>query len=136
MIKEIRDREKTNVQKRDDLFRKLGFISLSLLFGLCFGFVFYLAVYYKFLIFGKEVMGIIGLMAMVFLGLLSLVFFNLPNFLDREEISEEFSKDNEIEEARVTEKLLAEGNFEPFRSVTENSTELLLNKRKPKTGNL
>jgi hypothetical protein len=80
LVKEIREKEKTNAQKREDLFRKLGFVSLSLLFGLCFGFVFYLAVYYKFLIFGKEIIGAIGLTAMIFLGLLSLVFFNVPKF--------------------------------------------------------
>ncbi len=136
LVKEIEEREKTIVQKRDDLYRRLGYISLSLLFGLCFGYLFYLAVDYKFLIFGKEVMGVIGLSAMVFLGLLSLYFFNLPKFLNHEKINEEFSKDNEIGEARITEKLLSEGNFEPLPSVTENSTEFLLNKRKPTTGDL
>ena len=54
LVKEIQESEKSSVQKRDDLFRKLGFISLSLLFGLCFSFVFYLAVYYKFLIFRQR----------------------------------------------------------------------------------
>jgi hypothetical protein len=57
-------------------------------------------------------------------------FFNLPNFLDRKEISDEFSRGNEIEEARITEKLLSEGNFEPIPSVTENSTELLFAENK------
>lgn len=132
LVKEIEEREKTSLQKRDDLFRKLGFVSLSLLFGLCFGFVFYLAVYYKFLVFGTEIMGAIGLTAMFVLGILSLVFFNLPKFLNRREIQEEFSKDNEIEKARETEKLLSEGNFEPIPSVTENSTELLFVKNKTK----
>ncbi|MDQ3180465.1 MAG: hypothetical protein M3Q33_08095 [Acidobacteriota bacterium] len=132
LVKEIEEREKTSIQKRDDLFRKLGFVSLSLLFGLCFGFLFYLAVYYKFVIFGKEIMGAIGLTVMVFLGLLSLVFFNLPKFLDRKEIQEEFFKDDEIEKARKTEKLLSEGNFEPIPSVTENSTELLFVENKTK----
>ena len=125
LVKEIQESEKSSVQKRDDLFRKLGFISLSLLFGLCFSFVFYLAVYYKFLIFGKETIGVIGLTAMVCLGLLSLFFFNLPKLLERKGLSTEFSKNSEIEEPRITEKLLSEGNFEPIQSVTENSTELL-----------
>jgi len=132
LVKEIQEREKTSVQKRDDLFRKLGFVSLSLLFGLCFSFVFYLAVYYKFVIFGKEIMGAIGLTAMIFLGLLSLFFFNLPKFLDRKQIDEEFSKDNEIEETGKTEKLLSEGSFEPIGSITENSTELLFVENKTK----
>ncbi len=132
LVKEIQEREKTSVQKRDDLFRKLGFISLSLLFGLCFSFVFYLAVYYKFLIFGKETIGAIGLTAMVCLGLLSLFFFNLPKLLERKELSAEFSKNSEIEEPRITEKLLSEGMFEPIQSVTENSTELLFVENKTK----
>ena len=136
LVKEIEEKEKTSVQKQADLFRKLGFISLSLLFGLCFGYIFYLAVYYKFLIFGTEAMSAIGLAAMIFLALLSLYFFNLPKLLNRKKINEEFSKDNEIEEARITEKLLSEGNFEPIPSVTENSTKFLLNKRKPTSGDL
>ena len=124
LVKEIEEKEKTNIQKRNDLFRKLGFTSLSLLFGLCFSFVFYLAVYYKFLIFGKETMALIGLTAVIFLGILSLIFYNLPKFLNKQ-VNGEFSKDNEIEEARITDKLLSEGNFEPIPSITENSTELL-----------
>lgn len=130
LVEEIREKEKTSIEKRNDLFRKLGFVSLSLLFGLIFSCIFYLAVYYKFLIFGKETMGVIGLIAIVFLGLLSLVFFNLPNLFDRKEVSDEFSKGSEIEEARITEKLLSEGNFEPVSSITENSTELLFTENK------
>jgi hypothetical protein len=108
------------------------------LFGVCFGYLFYFAVYYKFLIFGAEAMNAIGLAAIVFLGLLSLYCFNLPKFLNREKTSKESSKDAEIEEAKVTAKLLSEGNFEPLPhlSVTENSTEFLLNKRKPTSGDL
>ncbi len=132
LVKEIQESEKTSIQKRDDLFRKLGFISLSLLFGLCFSFVFYLAVYYKFLIFGKEIIGAIGLTAMVCLGLLSLFFFNLPKLLARKELSTEYSKNSEIEEPRITEKLLSEGNFEPIQSVTDDSTELLFVENKTK----
>ncbi len=129
LVEEIQEREKTSIEKRNDLFRKLGFVSLSLLFGLIFSCIFYLAVYYKFLIFGKEAMGAIGLIAMVFLGLLSLVFFNLPNFLSRKGVSEEFSNGKEFEK-RITEKLLPEGNFELIPSVTETSTELLFAENK------
>ena len=123
LVEEIQEKEKTNVQKRDDLFRKLGFVSLSLLFGVCFSFIFYLTVYYKFLLFGTETMTIIGLTAVIFLGLLSLIFYRLPKFLDNK--NEKFSKNAEIEEEKITNKLLSEGNFEPIVSVTENSTELL-----------
>jgi len=130
LVEEIQEREKSSIEKRNDLFRKLGFISLSLLFGLIFSYIFYLAVYYKFLIFGKEAMGAIGLIVMILLGILALVFFNLPNFFDRKEVSEQFSNDKEIEKARITEKLLSEGNFESVSSVTENSTELLFAENK------
>lgn len=129
LVEEIREREKTSIEKRNDLFRKLGFVSLSLLFGLIFSCIFYLAVYYKFLIFGEEMIGAIGFAAMVFLGFLSLVFFNLPNFLSRKEVSKEFSIEKEFEK-RITEKLLPEGNFEPISSVTKNSTELLFAENK------
>lgn len=119
LVTEIEEKNKTNSQKRDDLFRKLSFVSLILLFGLGFGVIFYLTVYYKFLIFGVETIATIGLIAAFLLGLLSLIFYNLPKFLNNE------IKENEIEEARITNKLLSEGNFEPIPSVTENSTELL-----------
>ncbi len=119
LVTEIEEKEKTNSQKRDDLFRKLGFVSLSLLLGLGFGVIFYLTVYYKFLLFGVETITTIGVIAAIVLGLLSLTFYNLPKFLNSE------TKENEIEEAKITNKLLAEGNFEPIPSVTENSTELL-----------
>ncbi len=36
LTEEIAEREKTSVQKRDDLYRKIGFVSLNLLFGLLF----------------------------------------------------------------------------------------------------
>lgn len=123
LVKEIQEKEKTKSQKRDDLFRKLGFVSLSLLFGLGFGVIFYLTVYYKFLLFGVETIATIGAIAAFLLGLLSLIFYNLPKFLNKE--NEEFISGNEIEEAKITDKLLSEGNFEPIPSVTENSTELL-----------
>ena len=130
VAEEIEEREKTSLQKRNDLFRKLGFVSLSLLFGLGFGYIFYLAVYYKFLIFGAEIIGAIGLIAAILLGVLSFVFFNLPKFLDHREISGEISKDKEIEESRTTKKLVSEGNLEPLSSVTENSTELIFAENK------
>ena len=69
---------------------------------------------------------------MVCLGLLSLFFFNLPKLLERKELSAAFSTNSEIEEARITEKLLSGGNFEPIQSVTENSTELLFVENKTK----
>lgn len=123
LVKEIQEKEKTDVEKRDDLFRKLGFVSLSLLLWLVFSVIFYLAIYYKFLIFGVGTIAIIGVIAAFVLGILSLTFYNLPKFLNRN--SEEFEKKNELEEKLITDKLLSEGNFEPIPSVTEDSTELL-----------
>lgn len=123
LVDEIREKEKTNTQKRDDLLRKVGFFSLSLLFGVGFSFVFFITAYYKFVLFGIETMAVIGATAIVFLAILSLTFYRLPKFLNSE--NEDFVSGNEIEESRITEKLLSEGNFEPIPSVTENSTKLL-----------
>lgn len=130
LVEEIQEREKTSIQKRNDVIRKLGVISLSLSFGLGFSFIFFLAVFYKFYLFGANVMSAIGLTVMIVLAFLSLIFFKLPKLLDREKMSGETSRENQIEEIRVTEKLLSKGNFEPVPSVTENSTELLLTKNK------
>jgi hypothetical protein len=129
LVKEINEREKTGLQKRDDWLRKLGFLSLGLFSSLVFGFIFFLTVYFKFLLFGVGTIVTIGLVAGILLGLLSLIFFNLPKFLNQEQA--ELIDGNELEEAKITDKLLAEGNFEPIASVTEHSTELLLveNKR-------
>jgi uncharacterized membrane protein YvbJ len=130
LVKEIEEKEKTDNHKRDDWLRKLGFILLSLCFGICFSLIFFLAAYYKFVIFGQTVMIAISLATAILFAFLSLIFFNLPKFLKTKQTNEKFTKADEIEEARITDKLLAEGIFNPIPSVTENSTELLFVEKK------
>ena len=124
--------QETNILKNKKLFEKLGFISLLCFLGMAFGYVFYLAVYYKFLLFGKELMAAFALFGFIGLGLLSSFFFNFHKFYNRGKDKNELP--DEIEEAE--ERLLTEGEFEPVPSVTENSTELLNAKIQRKTKRL
>jgi hypothetical protein len=116
--------QETNIFANRKLFEKLGTISFVCFLGMAFGYVFYLAVYYKFLLFGKEWMAFFALFGFAVLGILTLFFFNFHKFYNRRNLETELP--DEIEETE--EKLLSEGDFQPVPSVTENSTELLLNK--------
>ena len=124
--------QETNILDNRRLFEKLGFISLICFLGMAFGYVFYLAVYYKFLLFGKELMAVFALFGFIVLGILTLFFFNFHKFYNRQKNENELP--DEIE--RAEERVLSEGNFEPVPSVTENSTELLNVEIKRKTKKL
>lgn len=117
---EIPVREKGILENRK-LFERLGYIALFCFLGMAFGYVFYLAVYYKFLLFGKDWMAFFALFGFVVLGILTLFFFNFHKFYNREK--QENDSPEQIEKA--DERLLSEGDFEPVPSVTENTTELL-----------
>lgn len=113
--------QQTSIFHNRKLFERLGYISLFCFLGMGFGYVFYLAVYIKFLLFGKELMGIFALFGFIVLGLLSLFFFNFHKFYDSRDAETDMSAEFE----KIEERLLSEGEFEPVPTVTENSTELL-----------
>lgn len=119
-------KEYAKLQKRKELFEKLGIFSLSG-FGVI-GIAFLIAVvgYYKMILFGADVLFWSGFAAFAVFGLLSVFFFNYPKlFMKFEKIKLRLSP---IEQAKIsipTKKLIEDKPFEPIGSVTENSTELL-----------
>jgi zinc-ribbon domain len=119
-------KEYAALQKRKELFEKLGLFSLSI-FGFL-GFLFLLvAGYYKIILFGADVVLAAALAAFIGFGLLAVFFFNYPKlFMKFEKINPRLSP---TEESAMTgqpnSNLIEDKPFEPVPSVTEDSTELL-----------
>ena len=124
-------KEYAELQKRKELFEKLGIFSLSS-FGLI-GLTFLLAkvVYYKLILFGADALFWSGLVAFFAFGLLTVFFFNYPKlFMKFDKINPRLSPNEEKQISQPTQKLIEDKPFEPAASVTENSTELLPIKNK------
>ena len=124
-------KEYAELQKRKELFEKLGIFSLSG-FGLIgISFLFAKVVYYKLILFGADVLFWSGSAALVAFGLLSVFFFNYPKlFMKFEKINPRLSPIEPEQFSIPTTKLIEDKPFEPVPSVTENSTEFLHVKRK------
>jgi zinc-ribbon domain len=118
-------KEYAELQKRKELFEKLGIFSLSG-FGVI-GIAFLIAIvgYYKMILFGADVIFWSGFAAFTVFGLLSVFFFNYPKlFMKFEKVNPRLSPDDQEQFSQPTNKLLEDKPFEPIASVTENSTEL------------
>ena len=124
-------KEYAELQKRKELFEKLGIFSISS-FGLIgFAFLFAKVVYYKLILFGADVLFWSGFAALVAFGLLSVFFFNYPKlFMKFDKINPVRSPIEHEQISKPTNKLIEDKPFEPIGSVTENSTELLHVERK------
>lgn len=126
-------KEYAELQKRKELFEKLGIFSLSTFGIIGFAFLIAKAVYYKILLFGADVIFWSGFVAFIAFGLLSVFFFNYPKlFMKFDKINPRLSADEEKQISRPTKKLIEDKPFEPVGSVTENSTELLFVENKTK----
>lgn len=121
--------ESTNVFFNERVFEKLGHIFLYSFLGVAFGYVFYLGVYYKLLLFGKEIMWMFGVFGFLFLGFLSILFLNFFRIFGKR-IKENSFEIVETKELEKDEKLITEGVFQPANSVVENTTELLYTENK------
>jgi hypothetical protein len=127
-------KEYAALQKRKELFEKLGLFSLSMFGFLLFALVFAKAVYYKIILFGEEIIFGAGFAAFVIFGLLSVFFFNYPKlFMKFDKLNPRLSPQDDREVSRQTGKLIEDRPFEPIGSVTDDSTELLSVKNKTKT---
>jgi hypothetical protein len=62
-------------------FGRLAAVSFFSFVAVAFGLLFSLTVYYKFEIFGKELMALFGVLGFLFLGVLSVVFYGLKKFV-------------------------------------------------------
>ena len=121
------DNEFLVLQRRKELFDKLGFFALF-----CFGcigisYLLYKAVQYKVILFGEEVIFGAAFIAFIIFGILTAFLFVYPKFFINEKLSVLKEKISESEQHQIsaeTNKLLNESRFEPA-SVIEDSTEPL-----------
>lgn len=117
------------LKRRKEMFEKMGICTLSVT-GLI-GISFFLAkvVQYKMILLGENVLFWSGFAALVVFGLLSVFFFNYPKlFMNFDKVNPRLSPSEDKQISQPTKKLIEEKPFEPVGSVTEDSTELLLNK--------
>lgn len=119
-------KEYAELQKRKELFEKLGIFSLSTFGIIGFSFLVAKAVYYKIILFGADTIFWSGFVALIVFGLLSVFFFNYPKvFMNFDKINPRLAPDEAKQISQPTQKLIEDKPFEPAVSVTENSTELL-----------
>ena len=131
--RQLPTKENAKLQKRQDLFEKLGFISLSGFGIVGLALLFSEIIYYKMILFGANVLFFSGLTAFVVFGLLALFFFGYPRFFGDSKSVNFRSSESTGENPKVTAKLLEEKTFEPVPSVTEQTTNLLFVESKRKT---
>lgn len=121
------------LKRRKDVFDKMGVVSLSVFGIIGFSFLFAKVIQFKLAFFGENVLYWSGFIAFVVFGLLSVFFFNYPKlFMNFEKLNPRLSPSEEKQISQPTTKLIEDHPFEPVASVTENSTELLLNKNQPR----
>lgn len=113
------------LQRRKDLFEKLGIVMLSICGLAIFGALIYATVYKAIFLQGKITSGLIALAVIgtLLCGLLAVFFFNYANSLKTSQNSRHSPQPTEIDN-KNTAKLLEEKPFEPA-SVTERTTDLL-----------
>lgn len=109
------------------LFKRLAYVCLFSFVGVGFGYVFYLAVYYKFKYFGQDLMAMFGVFGFLLLGFLSLLFFGLYRNSFRPAVREDQPADEELGTNRLDgrREALGTSGTESARSVIEHTTERL-----------
>ena len=117
------------LKRRKDVFEKMGVVSLFIFGIIGFSFLFAKVVQFKLMLFGADALFWSAFAAFIAFGLLSVFFFNYPKvFMNFDKLNPRLSPSEEKLISQPTTKLIEDRPFEPAASVTENSTELLLNK--------
>jgi hypothetical protein len=125
------------LQRRKERFEKLGLFSLSLFGFLGFAMLLVKVASYKIILFGPDVIFGAAFAAMILFGLLSVFFFNYPKlFMNFDKLNHRLSSPRATDLPPVdTAKLIDDRPFEPVPSITEDSTDLLTVKNKPRSFN-
>jgi hypothetical protein len=140
ITEQIPSKEYARLQRRKELFERLGFVSLSG-FGLL-GISLFLSevVYYKILLFGASAMFWSGFIAFAAFGLLTVFFFNYPRLFMRKFKAEQLPASADMPEEKEisppTKTFLPDGFVEPVSGVAENTTDFVLLKAKKNSGDL
>lgn len=127
LVEQKPTKEGRDLQKRRELFDKLGVFSLSSFGILGFSYFFYKVIYFKMILFGAGVLEAFAIAFLFIFGFLTVFFFNYPKFFGEKPAGLRFRENVNELPAKDTSKLLEEKFIEPAAagSVTENSTELL-----------
>lgn len=127
-------KEYAALQRRKELFEKLGLYSLSASGLIGLSFLLFWVAYYKLILFGPEALFWSAAGAFIGFLLLSGFFSNYPKlFMKFEKLNSQMSPREESMPAPETGKLIEDRYFEPVPSVTEHSTELLRTPEKIKS---
>jgi hypothetical protein len=120
------------LQRRNALFGKLGLMSLSVSGLIGISLIFGAAAYYKLILFGPEVLFWSAAGALIGFLLLSAFFFSFPKLFLKPKGKNTGQAEDPIP-AAPRNNLIDERPFEPVPSVTEDSTDLLLEPRKSRS---
>jgi len=132
MLEQLPSAESANLLKQEQMLEKFGSIAWSG-FGLvlltAIGAIVYV-VFTKMVLTGENILFGILLITFVIFAALSLSYVFLNETLKEKKQKLKSLSASELTEAKNTGNLLEEKHFEPARSVTENTTELLITEGK------
>lgn len=131
-------KEYAELKRRKEAFEKVGVLSLSVTGLIAAGFFLAKVIEVKSIIFGASFLFWAGFTALVVFGLLSVFFLNYPKlFMNLDKLNPRLDASEQEQISMPTQKLIEEREFEPAAagSVTENSTELLVNKNQTRKFN-
>ena len=115
-------KEYAELQRRRERFERIGLLCLSIAGVIGLSLLLFLAIQFKLVLLGPEVLFGSAIAALIGFLFLSIIFFNYPKFFIK---VRSIPSDENPPVAAVTAKLIEDRPFEPASSVTEGTTEFL-----------